>query len=360
MASKIINKLYTTTDKNGTKYEITYFVHAASITPFRVDYYSDTADAWTGGTNTYYLDATFTRAGDHYYVHYVAYSPAFEKLNRVFSERNKNGTKYEIIYFVALADIGTYNADYGDSADAWTSGTGTYQAFNTQTKTGENFYVHYVAYSAGYEDASGSFGSTSRTFRTYDNAEVLMNPAWWGIKEATATDVAKSVHKINLTGNGDTFSGVAAEGDIVYINAIKDDVVVPKYQGTADFSLCPYKDEGGNTLTVTDLPISNMNKKMPTLIYQIKFLTSVSVNTYAIWNGVNPSGTAGFGSSSKAPYLTTAHTWKSISQHVEEDGQKIGSVDYNMIIRRMKRAPSAGVQLTWDLAPAGGEWTWSS
>ena len=77
MPSKVYRKLKENRNINGTIYTISYFVHDTDIASFR-KVYGNSADSWTGGSFTYIFDYDEDRDGQHYIVHYKAYSAGYE------------------------------------------------------------------------------------------------------------------------------------------------------------------------------------------------------------------------------------------------------------------------------------------
>lgn len=337
MASKLLNTSKKN-EKSGSLWTLNRFVHSADIATYTYVEGAD-ASALTGIANSYILDYKQSKCGNHYYVQIVAVTDRWALTDT--KQENKNGTIWEFNYRVAKADIATYTYDYGDSADILTSGTGTYILKWDRVELPNYYLVKVTAVTAGYENdnSGGSFTTSSKTYRSYDIGQFVFLPEWFGARKAERKDDEDGILEF-ATGHA------CFQGEYIYMNATSGN------KGTRNLTLCPFS----NFASATDEHISEIIQAVvPSVIYTVTFLTTLSVNNFESFIGVSGS----FGSESTSPDTTGAGKWRSVGQSVQEDGKTIAGTTYNIVTRKCELAPTVfGTQLLWDVNKNGGTWSW--
>lgn len=337
MASKLLNTSKKN-EKTGSLWTLNRFVHSADIATYTYVEGAD-ASALTGIANSYILDYKQSKCGNHYYVQIVAVTDRWALTDT--KQENKNGTIWEFNYRVAKADIATYTYDYGDSADALTSGTGTYVMKWDRIELPNYYLVKVTAVTSGYENdtSSGAFQTASKTYRSYDIAQFQFQPEWFGARLATDKDVTDNISQMAV-------ASPCRLGDYIFNSATSSSSGLPV------LTLNPFAIS-----SITNDAVSQILRScVPCTTYTVTFLTTSSVNNFESFCGVSGS----FGVGDTSPATTGSGYWKTIGQNVQEDGKTIAGTTYNIVTRKFILAPKilGTTQLKWDPVKNGGTWSW--
>jgi hypothetical protein len=245
-------------------------------------------------------------------------------------EEYTNGTKYSIGYLIHANELFTYDVAINSNASGWTGVSGTYVTRKVIKYYPPNYKVFYESVTADSTGFSGAI-KTTKTLKSFDVGQYMMDPSFWGIHEASQTDVTNAI--FNIKGSACSLK------DYIFPGATDSSI------GTPVYSRSPF--DNLSSAISADSVYAFAGHKVPVTTYTVNFSTTKDINSFETWRGVNGS----FGSGMN-PNTTTSKAWISIGQTVEE------GADSKRVARKMLLAPYIlGTQLLWD-STIVGTWTW--
>ena len=245
-------------------------------------------------------------------------------------EEYTNGTKYSIGYLIHASELFTYDVAINSNASGWTGVSGTYVTRKVIKYYPPNYKAFYESVTADSTGFSGAI-KTTKTLKSFDVGQYMMDKLFWGIHEASQTDVTNKIFNIK--------GAACSLGDYILPGATVSSI------GAAIYDKSPFTNLNNASPSATAYLYAG--QKVPVTTYTVNFSTTKDINSFETWRGVNGS----FGSGMN-PNTTTSGAWLSIGQTVEE------GADNKRVVRRMVLAPKiAGTQLIWK-STIVGTWTW--
>ena len=264
-------------------------------------------------------------------------------IRKLTIDTSKDGNTYRIGWFVTDGSQTPYLYAFRASADAWTGGSGTYITACKSKRRAQHWLIYAEASDNPYLVMDGNIT------QDYDSAEVQFYPSWFGLRNASDSDV--SARSLNIKGE------VCKLNDYICHDATSSHI------GTVDSTSSPFTDasmqaafsNGGYLYSFPVLMV--LGHAVSSVIYKVEYPSTIDDVDMELWFGVN--GTFGSGAE---PRDSTAGVWISFGAHAKRYVQN-GTVNKS-IVRAMKKAPeitnadSTVVQMLWDPAKNGGTWTW--
>lgn len=296
------------------------------------------------------------------------------QIGAVWSETDEKGTLYELSLFINNADYAAYTPTSAGKTPTTGQGGETYPTALAPLLSAGTYIYRYVRRPLGdhwqftiyacnddYDWGENQFEldvDNAKVNRSFDKAPLFLPAKWWGI-------IQFQFH--NLWGTSTPAPNIY-DGSAVAKNAT--DLVFANAPTAATGSAAFNKDSGlpfaksntGTMPTVTEMPITFVNATVMVTRYTCVMYraTSVSIESYIAWNGINPGGTSGGftppAGCAPTGYLSKA-MWLAMGQTLVENGKTINGNSYDVITRVMHLVPTLGAQLYWNstLYPT---WTW--
>ena len=251
-------------------------------------------------------------------------------ISKLLRETYQNGTKFTIGYLVHADELLDYDIPINSDASNWTGVSGTYLTRKNIKHYPPNYKVFYESVTADSGSLSG-INKVTRTIKSFNISEFLLDKDFWGIHTATESDVSAKLFNIK---------GVACvPGDYMFPGATVSSIGAPIYDRSPFTNL-------SSAVSAASVYVYAGQKAMVTT-YEVSFTISKDINAFETWRGVNGS----FGSG-MSPNTTTSLAWKAIRQQV------VDGTEDKRVTRTMVLAPYiSGTQLTWDYE-IYGTWTW--
>lgn len=288
------------------------------------------------------------------------------------------GTLYELKLFINNADKATYTPssagkapeNEGQGGETYPTAlapllpAGTYIYEYEFKPIGDHWILTIWACNDDYDwgkKGNVAVSQDSKKNRSWANTHVFFPASWWGIIPWEQHDLYDATNPDAIL-KYDNSGVVKGRKDLVFADATAVNKL-GAFDTEYDTAMPFLKASSGTTYpTLTEMPLSWVNQKIPTTKFTVTFYiaNSLALSTYTTWRGVTgPIPTSLAPESGEA-----ARKWRWVSVpggHVIESARQSGSVSYDEVKRIMVAAPMNGSnKLYWNPARNGGEWSsWS-
>ena len=243
--------------------------------------------------------------------------------------QDTSSTRYSAKFYVLDEHLEDWVPDVGDEV-SWASGCRVENCSRSWMGPGcWEIAIEAVPASVDFEELnSDDLGDYIE--KSYAFEEIYCPKEWWGIREASQSDIDSGLKNIN--------DSTALLGDFVFRDASDSDKGSPEYS-KSPFSNC----------SESKFPSSWADQIIPTKTYSCSFYTKRKISNISDFIGINGSFSA-----KCRPGDRSSGQWLAIRQELSTVKDKDGSI-WTRINRKIKLAPNG---LIWDSDKNGGIWSW--
>lgn len=248
------------------------------------------------------------------------------QIGEVETSLSEDSIRYTAKFFVPESEADSFSCDIYEEVD-WAPLTSVIRSVK-KTPVGPHWLISITA--GPRRQDLGSFETESpddTVLKSFGCADFYFDPLFWGIREASRTDVENEILNI-----ADTACRI---GDYLFRNATDSS------RGAADYTYSPFSSSG--------IGLDLIGQTVKTIVYCCTFYSTRNASSFQEFVGVNGSFAA-----KCRPATTTAGTWKAENQEVDTYVHRNGVV-YSRVYRKMAMAPCS---LKWDPDKNGGTWSW--